>query len=103
VRITIFPSLWSAKANVDGYHVLAMETPDHFEVDSLDELPPWLQERCAVLRLLDEDTDTPLGAWATVPAAKNVETGEVYPARLNFYVVRKPGDPHWVNMERKRP
>ena len=56
---------------------------DLMEAESIEELPQWIQERYAVLRLFDDDEDTPIGGWASF---KNGEG--VY-----IFIVPQPEDP----------
>ena len=53
------------------------------EARSVEELPQWIQERYAVLRLLDDDEDSPVGGWMTMPSE----------FRLAIFIVPQPGDP----------
>ena len=58
----------------------------------LDTLPQWIQERIAVLRLLDKGERTPLGGWTTLEKTRrNGPTGEF----IQIGLVRQPGDPEW--------
>lgn len=53
---------------------------------SVEELPQWIQERYAVLRLLDDDEDSPFGGWMT-------GGGSASPDGLAIFIVAQPGDP----------
>ena len=55
---------------------------------SYAELPEWLMERVAVLRLLDEREESPLGAW------KRDMWGHVYEDH-DYWIVLQPDDPEW--------
>lgn len=59
---------------------------------SYAEVPEWLRERAAVLRLLDEGEHSPLGMW------KNDEWENVK-KDVDYYVVLQPGDPEWSEQQ----
>ena len=55
---------------------------------SIEALPRWIQERYAVMRLLEEFEPSPLGKWSIGGRGFEDET-------LYLYIVRQPGDPEW--------
>ena len=55
---------------------------------SIEALPRWIQERYAVLRLLEEDEPSPLGKWGLGGRGRPNET-------LYLFIVPQPGDPEW--------
>ena len=55
---------------------------------SVEALPRWIQERYAVLRLFDNDEESPLGAWIISSSQTGSKT-------LFLYIVPQPGDPEW--------
>lgn len=57
--------------------------------DVFEDMPQWLQERVAMINLLDEDTDSDVGAWE--------KKGTLAPSPLgfnvtNYFVVIRPGE-----------
>lgn len=69
--------------------------PDYAKINwsthHLDTLPRWIQGRIAMLRLLEEREESPLGAWFRptnyTPARDDVQA--------IFAIVRQPDDPEW--------
>ena len=65
--------------------------PNYYEVSAvpryLHDLPLWIQERIAVLRLLDEKQRTPLGGWSWLGSLSDFD--------IQIGLVRQPGDPKW--------
>lgn len=82
---------WQDEPNEDGYNVLEAWGYPTKHVTSLEELPDWMRERIAVLRLLDEDVDSPMGAW--VKSKKRSNDAEIM--LIHYFIVPQPGDPKW--------
>lgn len=65
--------------------------PDYVKTNwrthDLDTLPQWIQERIAVLRLLERDEETELGAWYAPSSSSDAD--------ILIAIVRQPGDPKW--------
>lgn len=59
-------------------------TKTNWRIHDLDTLPQWIQERIAVLRLLERDEETSLGAWYH-PSSSDAD--------ILIAIVRQPGDP----------
>lgn len=75
----------------NGRLIVDPDVKPNWTTHHLDTLPRWIQERIAVLRLVDSDTDTPLGAWYR-PTNYTSAHDDV---QAVFVIVRQPGDPEW--------
>lgn len=84
MKVAVVPSRW---VKVRRHIVLPVHGPGHQLYSSIEYLPLWMQERYAVLRLLEEGEETPLGMWRIDRAIKQ--------GTLFLYIVRLPGDPEW--------
>lgn len=79
--IYIFPARWNGVAvHSDGGL--------HKTYRSYGEIPQWIMERIAVLRLLEQNTSSPLGMW-------RVDAHNSFVADHDYWIVRQPGDPEW--------
>lgn len=58
-----------------------------FRYDNYDNMPQWLRERIAVLRLLENDIQTPMGMRSVPETFIGLEDA--------YWIVRQPGDPEW--------
>ena len=80
-----------AKPTVGGKLLVDPGVKYNWSTHDLDTLPQWIQERIAVIRLLDAAEVSPLGAWYSplnyTPAREEVQAV--------FAIVRLPGDPKW--------
>ena len=52
------------------------------------KVPKWLMERIAVLRLLEEKEESPLGSWSIDRWSDSDEDHD-------YLIARQPGDPPW--------
>ena len=58
-----------------------------FRYDSYDEIPQWPKERISVLRLLENDIQTPIGMRSAPETFNGLEDA--------YWIVLQPGDPKW--------
>ena len=91
-KIIVTCAEWEDEPNPDGYHVMANQAFNPKHVASLDELPDWLRERCMLLRILDNDVDSPMGAWTKNAHKVKGENPEVVTV-INYWIVPQPEDP----------
>lgn len=83
MRVRVFICEWRP-LNGANYPRL-IHNQDLMDADSVEDLPQWVQERYAVLRLFDNDEDSPLGGWA--------EYSMRYGEGLMIFIVPQPEDP----------
>ena len=81
-KVWFFPVFWNGKglSRTSGLTSISY--------DSYDEVPEWLRERIAVLHLLEEGEETPLGLWRNDDWAHTKKD-------VDYYIVLQPGDPKW--------
>ena len=88
MKVAVIPSRFIARDSTFVFDfIYATGGPGTKSYPSVEALPRWIQERYAVLRLLNEDEIDPLGTWKIDRATKK---GTLY-----LYIVRQPGDPKW--------
>lgn len=75
--VWFFPAVWSG--------ILVRNWDKGLVYRSYDEVPHLLRERAAVLRLLEEGEESPLGMWQW--DRKRMDH--------DYHIVRQPGDPPW--------
>lgn len=81
-KVWFFPVFWNGKGLLRATGLVASS------YDSYDKVPQWLRERIAVLRLLEEGEESPLGSW------KNDYWAHIK-KDVDYYIVLQPGDPPW--------
>lgn len=84
--IVVYPSERRAH---DGKVISTARPFNKREFDVFEDMPQWLQERVAMINLLDEDTDSDIGVWE--------KKGTLAPSPLgfnetNYFVVMRPGE-----------
>ena len=79
-KVWFFPAIW------DGQ--LIRNWDQGIPYIGYDEAPEWLRERAAVLRLLNENEESPLGSWSIVRRSD-------FTVDHDYLIVRQPGDPKW--------
>lgn len=83
-KVWFFPCVWKDEDN----ELRTMSPARTLNFNDYAEVPKWLMERIAVLRLLNENEESPLGSWS-IDRRSNFEEDH------DYLIVRQPGDPPW--------